>query len=165
MTARGFRFALLNSTLLKTRPFPLPLLAGGPQPALRVQNAHHRLRAQPRFRNARPHAHRCPQILGNTQKGQDVWKLFIRTPPYFQKMHLFVIDITAASKETVPISFSSKEGAKGEEMVLEISSSELKRALKNGHRYRWVLIPEGSADIYIESEEIFSYQHTFPNAK
>ncbi len=136
-------------------PFPYWLEVHSPHYAFKmrtIDSGHTLVSAMPG-----PMPHRCPQILGNSQKGQDVWKLFIRTPPYFQKMHLFVIDITADDKATIPILFSAKQGSKGEEMILEISSSELKRALKNGHRYQWILIPEGSADIYIESEEVFSY--------
>ncbi len=96
--------------------------------------------------------HRSPQILGSAHKGQESWKLSIQTPPYFQKINLFIIDIFSGAKTTIPIPFNSKKGPKAEEMILEIATTDLMRYLKPGHKYRWVLIPEESSDIYVESE-------------
>jgi hypothetical protein len=111
-----------------------------------------------------PMPHRSPQILGKAQKGREFWKLFIQTPSYFHKMHLFTIDLSGESKPTLPIPFTLKKGSKNEEMVLEIPFLELKRILKEGHRYQWILVPEGSADIYIESEEVFLWEDVLFNA-
>ncbi len=105
-----------------------------------------------------PMPHRIPQILGKTQKGEKSWRLLIKTPPYFNKFHLFVIESKAESKMTTPIPFAVKRGSKNEEMILEISYCELKQILKTNHSYQWVLIPEGSSDIYIESEEVFIWE-------
>jgi hypothetical protein len=110
-----------------------------------------------------PMPHRPPQILGSSHRGKESWKLFIQTPPYFQSIHLFVIDLSARSKETIPISCTSTKGSGSEEMILEISCSELNKTLKNGHRYQWILIPQGSKDIYIESEEVFTFWY-IPNS-
>jgi hypothetical protein len=104
-----------------------------------------------------PMPHRSPQIVGTAQKGQDIWKVTLHSPAYFQKMHLFVLDITGDCKATIPIAFTCKNGAKKEELVLEINTPELKRNLQSGHRYQWVVVPEGSADIYVESEEVFTW--------
>lgn len=102
-----------------------------------------------------PMPHRAPHILGLAQKGVDQWKLSIKTPAYFQKLQLFVIDLTGESKAAVPIPFIAKNGPGPEEMVLEMTAADLNKILQNRHRYKWVLIPEGSSEIYIESEEIF----------
>lgn len=104
-----------------------------------------------------PMPHRSPQILGTTQKGNEFWKLSLKTPPYFQKFHLFVIDISGASKESIPLSFHTIPGSINEERILEIPTSELKQKLVCGHKYQWVIIPEQSSDIYVESEEIFTW--------
>jgi hypothetical protein len=101
--------------------------------------------------------HRIPQILGMTQKGMQSWKIAVQTPAYFQKLHLFVLDLTGESKATIPIPFIAHKGKKNEELILEIASSDLNKILKFGHRYQWVLIPEGSADVYVESEELFTW--------
>ena len=103
-----------------------------------------------------PMPHRSPQFLGTTQKGTQGWKITIQTPAYFQKLHLFILDLTGPSKATIPVPFTAQSGKKNEEMVLEIAVSDLNIILKPQHRYQWVLIPEGSANIYVESEEIFS---------
>ncbi|MBS0604532.1 MAG: hypothetical protein JSS60_05780 [Verrucomicrobia bacterium] len=102
--------------------------------------------------------HRAPQILGAAQKKEDVWNLPIKTPPYFQKLHLFVIDLTGDNKGALPIPFTPIKGETKEEMALEIRTSELQRILASGHRYQWALIPEGSSEIYIESEEAFTWK-------
>lgn len=99
--------------------------------------------------------HRAPKILGLAQKGTEKWNLLIKTPAYFQKLHLFVLDITGESKATIPVPFSPKKGNNPEEATLEISTVDLNKILQHQHRYRWILIPEGSSDIYIESEETF----------
>lgn len=105
-----------------------------------------------------PMPHRSPLILGNAQKGKETWKLLIQTPSYFQKVHLFANDITEKSSAAIPISFSLKNGSKKEEMILEISLADLKLALKQGHQYQWVLIPDSKTNIYVESEEIFCWK-------
>jgi hypothetical protein len=99
--------------------------------------------------------HRAPRILGLAQRGVDQWKLTIKAPAYFQKLHLFVIDLTGENKSTIPIPFLTQNGPNKEELILEIATADLNKILQNRHRYRWVLIPEGSSEIYIESEEIF----------
>lgn len=105
-----------------------------------------------------PMPHRTPQILSKTQKGEKFWRLPIKTPSYFEKLHLFVIETTTEGKVTTSIPFTAKRGSKNEEMTLEIPCSKLKQILKTNHQYQWVLIPEGSADVYIESEEIFIWR-------
>jgi hypothetical protein len=105
---------------------------------------------------ADPMPHRLPQILGLAQKGVDRWKLSIKTPLYFQKLHLFVVDLTGESKATLPIPSLPKEGPGPEELILEIATADLKKSLQEHHRYQWVLIPEGSSNIRVESEEIFT---------
>jgi hypothetical protein len=102
--------------------------------------------------------HRCPKILAPAQKGADQWALPIKTPSYFQKLHLFVIDLTSETKSTIPLPFQLEEGAKADEKRLLVHSAEMTKLLEPGHRYRWALIPEGSSDIYVESEEVFTFQ-------
>lgn len=108
------------------------------------------------FRGGMPH--RSPIILGNAQKGKDTWKLLIQTPAYFRKLHLFASDITDKSNSSISLPFALKNGSKKEEVLLEISTTDLKHALKSGHQYHWILIPEGGSDIYFESEETFSWE-------
>lgn len=103
-----------------------------------------------------PMPHRTPQILTTVQKGEELWKLLIQTPPYFPKIQLFAVDVTGGSSTTIPIAFSTKSGAKNGEMLLEIPTSKLQETLKSGHRYQWAIVPEGSS-IYIESEESFAW--------
>jgi hypothetical protein len=104
-----------------------------------------------------PMPHRPPQILGAAQKSPDAWKLFIKSPSYYPKMDLFVIDITGENRAAIPIPFTPVPGAKKEEIILDINTSVLEKVLVNGHHYQWVIIPEGSSDIYVESEEIFPW--------
>lgn len=103
-----------------------------------------------------PMPHRAPHILGLAQKGLDQWKLAIKTPIYFQKLHLYVIDLTAESKSIIPIPFLLQHKLK-EEWFLDIKTTDLNKLLQHQHRYKWALIPEGSTDIYVESEETFTF--------
>ena len=98
---------------------------------------------------------RAPLIAGSTQKGKESWKIPLRTPSYFQKFHLFAKEIAGESKETLPLPFALKKGEKTEEASLEIPVSELKKRLTPGKTYRFVVVPEGSPELYIESEEVF----------
>lgn len=100
---------------------------------------------------------RAPQISGNTHKGKESWKIPLRTPSYFQKFHLFAKEIGTESKETLPLPSALKKGEKMEEAALEISVSELKKRLTPGKSYRFVVVPEGSPELYIESEETFTH--------
>lgn len=102
--------------------------------------------------------HRSPQFLGNTQKGKQSWKILVRTPRYFQNLRLFALDYTQPTKTTIPLTFTSQPGQKPEEMVLEVSWSELSKVLSVGHRYQWVLVPENGTHIYVSSEESFTWQ-------
>lgn len=104
-----------------------------------------------------PMPYRPPQFLGLTQRGKESWKIAVQTPSYFQTLHLFALDLTAESKMTIPVPFTVHKGEKKEEWILEIALSTLKQILHNDHRYQWVLIPEGSTSIYVESEETFTW--------
>lgn len=104
-----------------------------------------------------PIPHRSPQIMGFACKEKNFWKIPIKTPAYFQKLKLFALDLTEDKKSTIPIAFVFQQGAK-EEALLEISTADLKHALQDGHRYRWILLPEAGSDFYLESEEIFTWK-------
>jgi hypothetical protein len=105
-----------------------------------------------------PMPHRSPQILGMARKGVDHWNLPTKTPVYFQKLYLLARDLSCQSKVTSPIPFLAQKGANREEMILEIAVADLRNILIEEHRYQWILIPENSTDIYIESEEIFTWK-------
>jgi hypothetical protein len=141
----------------KDFPFPYWLEVQSPHYAFKMRtiDSGHNLFSS----MAGPMPHRAPHILGLAQKGMDQWKLSIKTPLYFQKLKLFVIDLTGENKVAIPISFTAQNGIKPEEMILEIATTDLNKILQNHHRYRWVLIPEASSEIYIESEEIFIWNH------
>ena len=114
-----------------------------------------------------PMPHRAPQFASMTHKGTKSWKIVVQTPAYFKKLHLFAIDLTSDSKMTIPISFTAHDSSKNEEMHLEISTSHLNKTLTSGHRYQWVLIPEKSSGIYVESRRdlylaLISYRQSFP---
>lgn len=104
-----------------------------------------------------PMPQRPPQILGTSQKGPDVWKLSVKSPPAFQKMHLFVIDLSEDSPVTIPIPCTTKQSGKKEEYSLEIKTSALRQILVSGHRYQWVIVPEGTPSPHVESQEIFTW--------
>lgn len=102
-----------------------------------------------------PMPHRPPRILSKAQREDNVWKLLVQTPIYFQKLQLFVVDVTSAVQDTIPVRFTSRTGANQEEMILEIPHPFLKDTLKSGHRYQWVIIPEKDGNCHVQSEETF----------
>ncbi len=60
--------------------------------------------AAPLTKNSRP---------GTKRRRQ--WALPIQTPSYFQKLHLFVIDLTSETKSTIPLLFQLEQGARADE--------------------------------------------------
>ncbi len=100
---------------------------------------------------------RPPQILGLTQKTDAEWIIRVRTPAYFQKLHLFARDQNSQGHAAIPIPFTANPGEKPEELILKISFSDLQKFLRQYHRYYWVIIPESSTNIYVESEETFHF--------
>jgi hypothetical protein len=134
-------------------PFPYWLEVKSPHYAFKIRtidSGHHLMSSMQGVMPRRP-----PQIVGLTQKGEKSWKLVIRTPSYFQEMNLFAID---EDKTTFPIAFSTKTGSKNEEFIFEIPCSELKRVLKSGQRYQWILTPKAGNDVYVKSDETFILQ-------
>lgn len=157
----GSRLSLCNVVLYFSKnqpdfPFPYWLEVQSPHYTFKMRtiDSGHDLASSMRG----PMPHRSPIILGNAKKGKETWKLLIKTPSYFQKVRLFASDVTEKSNAAIPVPFTTQNGQKKEELVLEISSSDLNRLLKNGHQYQWVIIPEGSVNIYVESEEVFSWK-------
>ena len=154
----GSRLALCSIELYFDKSFPFPYWLEVHSPhytfKMRTIDSGHALVSP----MTGPMPHRSPQILGLTQKGADLWKLAIQTPAYFQKLHLFVLDLSNEAKVTIPVPCVAKNDSKSEEMILEIATSELNQLLVSGNRYQWVIIPDGSRDIYVESEESFTWQ-------
>jgi hypothetical protein len=103
---------------------------------------------------------RCPRILGSTQKGTEYWKLAVQIPVYFQQIHLFALDLSGENKVTIPIPFTFENTNKKEEKVLVVATSDLTTLFQSGHRYRWILIPQSSFSISVESEEVFTWTPT-----
>ncbi len=151
------RLSCCDIELYFAKDFPLPywLEIQSPHYAFKIRtidSGHHLFSPI-----AGPMPHRAPHILGLVLKGVDRWKLPIKTPSYFSKLQLFVMDLTAESKATIPIPFTAKNGPNPEEMILEMTTGDLNKILQSQHRYRWVLIPEESSEIYVESEEVFTW--------
>ena len=144
-------------------PFPYWIEVQSPHYSFKVRTIDSGHGLVSSIRGAMPH--RSPKILGPAQKGKEKWKIPVQTPPYFQKLQLFVIDLSGETKVTVPLPSFLEQGEKTEEQFLTISSAEMNQLLEPNHRYRWVLIPEGSSDIYVESEEVFIYSKHPPSSK
>jgi len=157
----GSRLALCSIELyfakeLPTFPFPYWLEVRSPHYTFKmraIDSGHNLISPRPG-----PMPHRSPQILGPVQQEQEMWHLSIKTPPYFQKLHLFAIDLNHPHKETLSIPFTLLS-SKTEECTLQISTEALRQLLTSEHRYRWALVPADSSDIYIESEETFVWKH------
>jgi hypothetical protein len=157
----GSRLALCTVELYfskdhPTFPFPFWLEVQSPHYAFKMRAVDSGKGLVSPMTGAMPH--RSPQIMSNTQKSKSYWKLLVQTPRYFQKLHLFVLDLTSQSKATISVPFTKKNDSKNEEVTLEIATSDLNKILQNGHRYQWVIIPDGSMNIYVESEEIFCWE-------
>jgi hypothetical protein len=136
-------------------PFPYWIEVQSPHYSFKmrtVDSGHNLISSMP---GAMPH--RSPKILGIAQKENGKWILPIQTPPYFQKLHLFVIDLSAETKVTIPLPSQIEKNANTRQQTLVVEAADINQLLKLKHRYRWVLIPEGGSDIYVESEEIFTY--------
>lgn len=137
-------------------PFPYWLEVHSPHYAFKmraVDSGHHLISP---MTGGMPH--RSPHILGMSQKGKEHWELSISTPSYFHNLHLYAIDLTGNSKAAIPVPFSFHLTRERENAVLEITTGDLQKTLQPQHRYRWVIVPEGSTDVYVESEEIFTYR-------
>lgn len=147
---------LYFSKLQPTFPFPYWLEVQSPHYAFKMRTVDSGHGLVSPMLGSMPH--RAPQIMSPTQKEIENWKLSIQTPVYFQKLHLFALDVTGENKAMIPVAFTVRSGKHHEEIILEIACSELNRILKASHRYQWVVIPDDTRNIYVESDETFVWK-------
>ncbi len=101
--------------------------------------------------------HRIPTLVGLVKRGDNSWTLKLKAPSYYKQLQLFVVDTTGTSSATLPLPSTLIKGKESEEVFLEVALKDLKQHLEPNHRYRWVVIPEGIRDVYVESEEVFTW--------
>jgi hypothetical protein len=152
----GSRLSLCDITMYFSENFPFPywLEVQSPHYAFKMRtiDSGHDLHSS----MSGPMPHRSPQFVGPTQKGAIQWNLVIKTPAYHEKLHLFAFDLTTHASLPIPYTQTT---SKAEEQLLKIDTKELQKILQNQHRYQWVLIPEDTRDVYVESEETFLWEN------
>lgn len=101
-----------------------------------------------------PLPQRPPAFLGPARWSNQIIILSMRCPVYYSKLNLFVIDLSDEKQPTIPISAAFKRGEE-EQAFFQITEQALSAKLQKGHKYRWVAVPENTANILGESEFIF----------
>ena len=102
---------------------------------------------------------RVPEFVGTAEKTKSGLRLNVKSPAYYRSFELYAVDITSREKEICPIMHSLK--ADEEELVqIEIDETELKSALKQDHRYTWLIVPAGHSESYTESSKSFTWKST-----
>lgn len=99
--------------------------------------------------------HKSPVFLGIPQKKAELIQFFFKTPSYYQKLNLYVIDLSAESNAPVLIPSARKVVSEHGELILEVQQKDLQEILIHGHSYRWVVIAEEGGDGYAEFDQPF----------
>jgi hypothetical protein len=151
----GSRLSACNIELYFFQDFPFPywLEVHSPHYAFKLRTIDSGHNLHPSMSGPMPH--RSPKFIGLTQKAATHWNLAIKTPAYHQKLQLFALDLTTHT--TLPVPYT-QTNTKNEEQLLNIAIADLRQILQNQHRYQWVLIPEDTRDVYVESEETFLWE-------
>jgi hypothetical protein len=98
---------------------------------------------------------RRPPKIHKISKNTDKVFMQVVGPSYHKKFTVYAFDITKPFEHIGPLPFTySSQQTKGY-ICLEASQHFLASYLKEGHRYKWIIIPEQSAIFYVESEDIF----------
>jgi hypothetical protein len=96
---------------------------------------------------------RSPEFLGQASWKSHHMVIQLQCPTYYEKLNLFVIDLSEEGKAPIPLTVSMER--KAEIVTLTIQEQTLETALKRGHSYRWIIVPENSSDTLAESQDIF----------
>jgi hypothetical protein len=100
---------------------------------------------------------RPPQFVGAAVRSDNMVRLEVKCPVYFEKLNLFALDLDA-SQAALPIPFHLQKGKEKELLSLEIDQADLQKVFQNNHRYRWILIPENATDVYVEAGPLFLWK-------
>jgi hypothetical protein len=97
---------------------------------------------------------RIPEFVGAPMKTKEGLRLSLKSPKYYKSFELFAVDVTHREKEIHPLSHSievTKEGI----VNLYIDTSELSQSLQPDHQYKWLVVPSGHSESYVESMKPF----------
>jgi hypothetical protein len=100
---------------------------------------------------------RAPEFLGSAKKTKTGITLCIKSSKRYKDFDLFAIDITTAPKELSPMEHTVLE-TKEELVIIEVPETELLQNLKPTHRYKWMLVPRGSNELYTQSATSFLWE-------
>lgn len=100
--------------------------------------------------------HRLPSITSSTKRNPEIWTISIQAPVYCHNLKLYARELDSLN-EPVLIPFQLRLGA-GEEAFIDVSPNVLRKILKKGSYYRWILIPESENPIQIQSGESFFWE-------
>jgi len=99
--------------------------------------------------------HRPPTFSGEPQIEKTSLRIFFKSPGYYKNFRLFAIDVNSEEHAAIPLSAQIKKTEGKELFFFELSKGQLKEIFTEGHRYRWVLVPENISNICIESEHTY----------
>lgn len=99
--------------------------------------------------------HKSPVFLGSPQKKEHFLQFLLKSPSYYQKLNLYVIDLSSEDKTPVSIPSSRKVASETGEILIEVEHSDLKKILISGHFYRWIVIAEEGKEGYAEMDQPF----------
>lgn len=99
--------------------------------------------------------YKSPVFIGKPQKKADLLQFLLKTPSYYQKLNLFVVDLTALDRTPLFIPTTRKNLSNLGEILLEVNEKDLYPILKSGHSYRWIVIAEEGSNGYAEIEQPF----------
>lgn len=97
---------------------------------------------------------RIPEFVGSPVKTKEGLSLSLKSPKYYKHFELFAVDVTHREKEIHPLSHSmeiTKEGI----VNLHIDALELDQFLQKNHQYKWLVVPSGHSESYVESMKPF----------
>lgn len=90
-------------------------------------------------------------------KSDEIIRFTLKSPAYYTHFQLFAFDIIKPYENIGPFSHLQVQSAEKEVLFLDVSQKEIDGFLKKGHRYKWIIIPQGSDLVSIESEDFFQW--------
>ena len=105
--------------------------------------------------------HRPPKIAQIKKENSSVIFL-IKSPAYYKNFEVYAFDITRPYENIGPFNHSIETTQEKGVKKIVISEKDLNLKLKQGNRYKWLLMPKSSGILYVESEDFFLWPTLAP---
>lgn len=104
--------------------------------------------------------HRPPQFVGQMQKEDKYWRVTLKSPHYYHQFKLYALDLSKPTQPPMAVPFELIKSETAGVVTLSLDVKQLRSLLKEGHPYRWMLVPERFPDVVAESHDLFVWKNS-----